>query len=430
VVAFAARWALRSEPARVRLLVVVVELLAVVFVAAGWLLGGGLHGGDIVLAGWLLVLGMVHIEAATGIERVRRRVAATAYFDLSSVWTFAAALLLPVRLSALVVVVLYAHLWLRVWKPAGVPMYRLVYTAATVVLAAHAAYAVVAPVRDAGGAHGLPALGWVALAAAAYLLVNNVLVAAAMALGGGKPSARELVGGVDDHVLELATLCLGVMVALALTADRWTAALALAPLLVLQRAVQVRQLEEAATTDPKTGLLNAAAWRAEAVHRLGRARRTHGSAAVLIADLDHFKAVNDTHGHLVGDAVLAAVAAELRAEVRQDDLVARFGGEEFVVLLPDLPGTGVGRREVLAVADRVRRRVEGLGVPVTTSDGPLVVDGLSISIGGATFPADGQDLETVLAAADAALYAAKDAGRNTVRVAAAPLVPQARTAED
>ncbi|ODU01567.1 MAG: hypothetical protein ABS81_20365 [Pseudonocardia sp. SCN 72-86] len=415
---------------RVRLLVVSAELLAVVLVATGWLVGGGLQSDDLVLGGWLLVLGMVHIEAATGIERVRRRVAAAAYFDLSSVWTFAAALLLPVRLAALVVVVLYAHLWLRVWKPAGVPMYRLVYTAGTVVLAAHAAYAVVAPLRGTGAAHGLPALGWIALAAAAYLLVNNVLVAAAMALGEVRPSARELVGSVDDHVLELATLCLGVMVALALTADRWTAALALAPLLVLQRAVQVRQLEEAATTDPKTGLLNAAAWRAEAVHQLGRARRTHASAAVLIADLDHFKAVNDTHGHLVGDAVLAAVAAELRAEVRQDDLVARFGGEEFVVLLPDLPGTGVGRREVFAVADRVRRRVEGLGVPVTTSDGPLVVDGLTISIGGATFPADGQDLEAVLAAADAALYAAKDAGRNTVRVAAAPLVPQARTAED
>ncbi|GAA4862261.1 GGDEF domain-containing protein [Pseudonocardia benzenivorans] len=424
-----ARWSFWSEPARVRLLVVAVEAVAI-GLAVATLSSGPPTGADLALGGWILLLGMAHIEAATGIERIRRRVTATAYFDLSSVWTFAAALLLPAAVATGVVVVLYAHLWLRVWKPARVPLYRLVYTTATVVLAAVAAHAVVLAARAAGAAaHELPALGWIALAALVYLVVNNMLVVGAVALGEGLGQPRTLLGGLDDHVLELATLCLGAMVALVLTADRWTAALALAPLLVLQRAVQVRQLEEAATTDQKTGLLNTAAWRSAAARRLERADRS-GGAAVLIADLDHFKSVNDTHGHLVGDAVLAAVAAELRAEVRQHDLVARFGGEEFVVLLTDLTAGGAGRREVLAVAERIRARVAGLGVPVPAAAGPVVVDGLSISIGAAMFPEDGEELEKVLAVADESLYAAKDAGRNTVRIASGPVVPQARRSTD
>src|SRR6185312_8514453 len=90
--------------------------------------------------------------------------------------------------------------------------------------------------------------------------------------------------------------------------------------------------------DGKTGLLNAAAWHAQAERALRRASRHDGAKGVLVLDLDHFKSVNDTYGHLAGDQVLAAVAAALRTEVRDRDLVGRFGGEEFVILL-------IGRRE-------------------------------------------------------------------------------------
>ena len=94
---------------------------------------------DALLTGALVLLGLVHTEVASKVERMRRRVSDTSYYDLSSVWTFAAALLLPAAVATGVVVVLYAHLWLRVWKPARVPLYRLVYTTATVVLAARQA---------------------------------------------------------------------------------------------------------------------------------------------------------------------------------------------------------------------------------------------------------------------------------------------------
>jgi diguanylate cyclase (GGDEF)-like protein len=140
---------------------------------------------------------------------------------------------------------------------------------------------------------------------------------------------------------------------------------------------------------------------------------------VLILDLDRFKAVNDDHGHLAGDAVLGAVASALRAEVREHDLVGRFGGEEFVVLLPAL-GREHGRdggEELRLVAERIRRRISALSVVVSTPTGMLTIAGLSVSVGGAAYPEHGLGLDGVLEAADGALYAAKRDGRNVVRIA-------------
>ncbi|NMH96466.1 sensor domain-containing diguanylate cyclase [Pseudonocardia acidicola] len=386
-------------------------------------------GSQVVIAGWLVLFGLIHIEVATGIERVRRRVAGTSYFDLSSVWTFAAAVLLPPVLAAGVIAALYLHLWIRVWRPARVPLYRHVFTTATVVLAAYAAHAVVSPI---GGVHGWPqdasTLGALALAVLLYVTVNTALVGCAIALTATGARPGDVLGHWDDNALELATLCLGALAAMALVANPWLIVLVLPPLLVLHRAVLVRQLEEAANTDGKTGLLTAAAWHHGAARELRRAQRSRGAVAVLILDLDHFKAVNDEHGHLAGDEVLAAVAGALRAEVRENDLVGRFGGEEFVVLLPDLPLERSGRSELHAVAERIRHRVSMLDVTVCTPEGEYTVTGLSISVGGATFPSDGGTLEQVLAVADRALYAAKRDGRNVVRIAPAPQVPAARSA--
>jgi diguanylate cyclase (GGDEF)-like protein len=136
---------------------------------------------------------------------------------------------------------------------------------------------------------------------------------------------------------------------------------------------------------------------------------------VLILDLDHFKSVNDTYGHLAGDEVLVAVAEALRAEVREGDVVGRFGGEEFVVLLRDLELTSAGRRQLEAVAERIRARVEALAVTVSTPDGPLTISKLSASVGGVFHLGRTSTLQQVLGAADAALYAAKREGRNLVR---------------
>ena len=201
----------------------------------------------------------------------------------------------------------------------------------------------------------------------------------------------------------------------------WLVLFVVLPLLVLHRAVLVRHLEKAASTDSKTGLLNAAAWHTQAERALERSRGRTGAGGVLVLDLDRFKAVNDTHGHLVGDDVLAAVADALRAEVRGDDLVGRFGGEEFVILLA---GAHDGTAEdIAAVAERIRRHVESLRVEIHTPDGPLTVSGVSISVGCAVHHGHGTDLGALLEIADAALFEAKRAGRNVVRVSPVPSPP-------
>jgi diguanylate cyclase (GGDEF)-like protein len=378
----------------------------------------------------LSVLGVLHTEIAVGLERLRRQVADTPHGDLSSVWTFAAAVLLPPALTTVVVLVIFTHQWFRVWRSIRVPAYRHIFSTATVVLACHAAAAVLG-YAGGGGLRGLDGpreLLTVAMAILAYATVNTGLVAAAIALSAPlpRPSTAQLIGHWDDNMLELATLCLGGLAAFALGSNPWQVPLVMAPLLVLHRAVLVRQLEEVASTDSKTGLLNAAAWHTQAAKELRRAQRGRTSAAVLILDLDHFKSVNDDHGHLAGDEVLSAVASALRAEVREHDLVGRFGGEEFVVLLPELGRELDGSGELHAIAERIRHRISTLSVVVSTPHGSLTIAGLSVSVGGAAFPEHGAGLENLMDAADTALYAAKRDGRNAVRIAELSELPRQR----
>lgn len=139
----------------------------------------------------------------------------------------------------------------------------------------------------------------------------------------------------------------------------------------------------------------------------GRAQREGTSFGLLMVDLDHFKCVNDTHGHLAGDAVLREVAGRLAAGVRRYDQVGRYGGEEFLVVLP-----GCGLEEVGPLAERLRLQV--LAAPVSTGE---VTVNVTVSLGG-TAAVDGQasDMKSMIRAADLGLYEAKRAGRNRVSV--------------
>lgn len=169
-------------------------------------------------------------------------------------------------------------------------------------------------------------------------------------------------------------------------------------------SAQNSRLMSFATTDSLTGLPNKRAMRDLLDQELARADRSGGGLAVLFADLDHFKAVNDTRGHQAGDEVLAGAGALLARSVRAVDRVGRWGGEEFVVLLP-----GAGRAAAAEVAERVRADLAQHAFP-----GGL---GMTASLGVAVYPADGRTGEGLLAAADTAMYAAKAGGRDRVCVA-------------
>jgi diguanylate cyclase (GGDEF)-like protein len=172
----------------------------------------------------------------------------------------------------------------------------------------------------------------------------------------------------------------------------------------LQSARMYRAMEERATTDGLTGLTNHRAFR----ERLGQlhalAERTGRRFAVILTDIDHFKKVNDTHGHPVGDAVLKRVAAVFAGRARKVDVVARYGGEEFVLILPDTDGDGA---EVFA--NKLREEVAAQTMPADA--GPFRV---TISMGIAEYPGDSRDPSELIERADQALYRCKRGGRNCV----------------
>jgi two-component system cell cycle response regulator len=168
------------------------------------------------------------------------------------------------------------------------------------------------------------------------------------------------------------------------------------------------RLEALAHTDPLTHLLNRRALTIRLVAELERVRRYNSPLTMLMIDLDHFKLVNDTFGHLVGDEVLRGIATILQRAVRSVDMVARYGGEEFVIVLPE-----TGSEGAVAFADRIRERVEQ---HIFSAPHAATVE-VTVSIGVSSFPAPHvESAEDLFARADAALYRAKKRGRNQVCV--------------
>jgi diguanylate cyclase (GGDEF)-like protein len=170
---------------------------------------------------------------------------------------------------------------------------------------------------------------------------------------------------------------------------------------------RAQAMERLSMTDALTGLLNRSGLQSAAARRLSRAAHQRMPVSVLTFDADHFKRVNDAHGHPVGDEVLRQLASRTLAALRPDDLIARYGGEEFVVLMMDTDPSSAH-----ASAERLRMAVAQSAFEI---NGLRV--GLTVSLGLAHSQWVGHDLHALVAAADAALYEAKRAGRNCTRVA-------------
>ncbi|MBI3895195.1 MAG: diguanylate cyclase [Acidobacteria bacterium] len=172
-----------------------------------------------------------------------------------------------------------------------------------------------------------------------------------------------------------------------------------------------------ATHDPLTGLWNRTAVLAALRRELVRARRKKTAVGIILADVDHFKQINDTWGHLMGDAVLKETARRMSAAVREYDAVGRYGGEEFLIVVPGSDGLGtvnLGERIRAAISERPVER-EGIKTSVTVSFGITASD-----------PANEVGVESLLQWADSALYRAKNNGRNRVELAAFPELANSR----
>lgn len=338
--------------------------------------------------------------------------------DVYAVWELPIAILLPV-VFALVIPIF--RLALTQWRIRRVAIHRRIFSAAAVGLsygsASLAFHALTSKGLGAVSFTHIDAAAWVLVLAAAAVVqwaVNTTLLMPAVK--GSDPSVRMrdfylVREGIHNDVTEL---CVAVLVTLGIAVTPITIFFAFPFVTLLQRSFRHAQLVNASRLDSKTGLLNAGTWEREAASEVTRAIRTRSPLAVALIDVDHFKAVNDAHGHLVGDKALQAISRTLTVFLREYDLVGRFGGEEFALLLPQTRAVDAYR-----IAERIRAYIAAMPIDAggDRSEEPVTV---TVSIGvaalGARWDSGFSQLTDLIAAADTALYRAKGGGRDQVCV--------------
>lgn len=415
-------WALWRVPRPVLGLVLAVDAAAVVLTVATVFMVD-IEISDLWRFAALLACACASFELIRGIELRRSRTpqGTAPYIDASAVWTIAALVALPPALASAMVVGTFVVRGWRIKRGQVVP-YRWVYNCATVLVGTQVAVLVLsAGMSNYPGAPLGPGMtaavdfGIVMVAAAIRWLVNVSLVMVAIALYNPQARVKDLFSNGAEHFLEGGAAVFGIIAAAILVTSPVLMIGVVLVMVALHRGFLVSQLEAQARLDSKTGLAQSGRWHEYATGMLTRARQQGGSIGLLMVDLDHFKTLNDSHGHLFGDQVLKAVAEELLSEIRETDACGRWGGEGFSVVIADMDTA----QELDRVAERLRRRIQSIVLEPPERAGEA---GASItvtaSIGGVLHTPDDSEtsLDDLILVADSALYEAKNNGRNTVRV--------------
>jgi diguanylate cyclase (GGDEF)-like protein len=383
--------------------------------------------GDLVKFLLLLGCGMISVAATPRMTYGR----GTMVQDFLPVWVLPVAILLPPFYAMITPIPL---LLLTHWRVGQGLVYRRVFTAASIGLMYGGASLVFRslPASFAGSVIGVGvhALTWTAAVAACDIVggLHRVLLAIAVKLSD--PAARLTEVALNREALQadFVQIDLGILITVVVAVQPVLAVFAVPTVLLARRFMMHAQLLAKSRIDTKTGLLNVATWESETATEISRARRTRSPLSVALIDIDHFKSVNDTYGHLAGDKVLRALGDAFRKQLRDYDVAGRFGGEEFVVLLPQ-----ADEADALSIAERLRTHIAGMSIPIGDEARSGACVKLTVSVGVAALGADGGGVTDLLAAADAALYYAKQNGRNKTHVATANLslsqiVPSARQA--
>ena len=321
-------------------------------------------------------------------------------FHTGLAFSVAAALVLPPELVVVVCVLQHVPEWLRQRYPWFIEGFNI----ANVVLSGLAGWSVRAAfARD--GVHVTAAAttaGVIAASAAAltFVLVNHAMLARMLRLARGHDLSASGLFTLDGLIQDGVVAAVGVGVAFVLL-QSWALAVVVAvPLVLIQRALALPTLREQALGDHKTGLLNSRGIDQPARREFARAQRLGQPLSVLLCDIDDLRGINNRLGHLEGDAALAVVSAAFKAELRAYDLCARFGGDEFLVVLPE-----TDEEQAVVVAQRIQAWLAEN--PLPTSEGKLAV-GISIGVG--TLHEGEPEIGTMLARADAAMYEEKRTG--------------------
>jgi diguanylate cyclase (GGDEF)-like protein len=339
---------------------------------------------------WIAFVLLLPIIATVHLVGVERQKHQGSHLSLAPI--FAAVLILPPVLAAMAIAVAFFPEWVRS-RPRW---YIVIFNVANFVgpaLLARACF-------DA--LHGPTDRAW-ALAAlvavAAFIVVHYAVLAAMLRLARGVRVAETV--RVDCVVIDAGLVSLGALAAALWEVNQGLVALTLLPLALAYRSLAIPGLVEATRIEPKTGLYNMRHFNSVLSQELERALRFERPLALLMIDVDHLRDVNTSGGHLAGDRALKAVAASLGRATREYDIAARFGGDEFCVLLPETDLEGA-----LVVAERIRVLVE------ESASQPSI----TVSVGVAAHPGGTATAEDLLALADRAAYRAKFSGRNAVAV--------------
>ena len=365
-------------------------------------------------SGWttFVVLGSIAAVAQLFVVRTPRNQS----YHTTIVFLIPAAMLLPPELVALMGLIQHIPEWLKNRSAWYIQIFNICnWTLA--ILAAYAAFHGI--LRLGSGSDVDYALAGFA-AAAAIVIVNHALMAPMLHLARGHSIRESGLFSFPSLSTDLVLAMLGVGMAAFWAWNPWLIPFAVAPLLLIHRSLSVPQLQEEARVDPKTGLFNARHFAAALNEELVRAERFERPLSLVMADLDLLRDINNTYGHLAGDAVLQGIAEVFRAQLRHYDVPARFGGEEFAILLPE-----TAPEQAFEIAERIRRTVAASAFDVETSSEPIRA---TISIGIAGYPRDGADANELIHQADLAVYRAKLQGRNRVLDASSEplLMPEKR----
>jgi diguanylate cyclase (GGDEF)-like protein len=335
--------------------------------------------------------------------------------DVQGVWELPIAILLPPLYALIAPIVRIALVQARVRQA---PLYRRVFSSASIGLSFgaasltfHGLSGMMGPITGGTLRHGLVWTLLVAVTVLVRTVVNKAMIMTAVK--GTNPAAQILkdIFGRESLYNDAAETCISVLVTYGVAGNVFLAPIALPVVTLLQRSLRHAQLVSDSRSDSKTGLLNAATWERESSAEVARAVRTKTSLAIALLDIDKFKAVNDTYGHLVGDQVIKEIARTLNSLLRDYDLAGRFGGEEFSLLLPQTRAVDAFR-----IAERVRANIAGLSFIAPGASGGERLQ-VTVSIGVAALDSGSKrEYSELMAAADAALYRAKAGGRDQVQM--------------
>ena len=328
-------------------------------------------------------------------------------YSTTTVFFVAAALLLPPELAVLTVVVAHVPDWIKYRYPWFIQTFNI----CNYVISVLACWAVAhLGLRFAPSLQGGVSLGVVGLVAAAtFILLNHLMLAEMLRRARGHSYRESGLFRFENFAADLMVAALGVCLAGVWVRAPGLVAFAIAPLILIHRSLSVPRLEAEARLDPKTGLYNARHLEAALHEEIERAERFDRPFSVLVADLDLLREVNNSYGHLAGDAVLKGIADIFTKTLRPYDVPTRFGGEEFAILLPE-----TSPEDALNIAERIRSAVAATLFRIPGHDRTISV---TLSIGVAAY-GSGESSDDLMHRADLALYQAKSGGRNRVSLLA------------